>query len=512
MKEELLNKPVLAMYDVRGIQSYIFRTNRVQEIMGASRIVENIMIRGLKKICEDNQFSSNEYIVDWNTEDVEFLSNESIKMQVMYIGGGNAYVLFRSGEICQTINRALARFVFENTYSLQLAVAVVEKTEDYGYDYNQVKLEMRRVKSEMPDGRPVGAFPFMKVDAMTGFPIVKESDDEFRSTESVLKIKAYVKSVQEGEEKILDNLTEKEDSILAVVHIDGNSMGLRIGQIMRSIPDDKKKDYSAVTRVVRGISQSIDTSFKESFKSMCDYIDQSLPKLKLYKGDTPYRKIICAGDDITFICNAKVVLEAVKFFLLDISKKYLSYYDETEAKVSIKEPFSACAGIAIIHSHFPFSDAYQVAEACCDSAKKVAKSKENLGPNGEVGNYLDFQVCGNINAADLTPYRKKHYTVDENLIISRPYKVVDGGNPENFETITLGSVDELIYLIRYFTDADIIPRSQAKQLREEFTKGKESKEAYMTFLKSRQRTLPNKQTKDEWYDALELMDYYVKPM
>ena len=34
MREELLDKEVLAMYDVRGIQSYIFKTNKAKEIIG----------------------------------------------------------------------------------------------------------------------------------------------------------------------------------------------------------------------------------------------------------------------------------------------------------------------------------------------------------------------------------------------------------------------------------------------------------------------------------------------
>ena len=47
MKDELKMSPVLAMYDVRGIQRYIFSTNRVRDIIGASNLVENILQNGL---------------------------------------------------------------------------------------------------------------------------------------------------------------------------------------------------------------------------------------------------------------------------------------------------------------------------------------------------------------------------------------------------------------------------------------------------------------------------------
>ena len=47
-------KSFLAMYDVRGIQNYIFKTNKMQEIIGASRLVENIIIEGLDQIIAQN--------------------------------------------------------------------------------------------------------------------------------------------------------------------------------------------------------------------------------------------------------------------------------------------------------------------------------------------------------------------------------------------------------------------------------------------------------------------------
>ena len=43
---------VLAMYDVRGIQAYIFRTNKVKDIIGASTLVDNIIQKAFSKASE----------------------------------------------------------------------------------------------------------------------------------------------------------------------------------------------------------------------------------------------------------------------------------------------------------------------------------------------------------------------------------------------------------------------------------------------------------------------------
>lgn len=152
MRAELCDKEVLAMYDVRGIQSYIFKSNVAKEIIGASRLVEKIITEGLQSYIETLEVTEQvKYMKDWETDDVEaFLKDTSVKMQVMFVGGGNAYVLFRSGTICQNVNRYFSKYVLEKTYSLNLAIAVIEKTASYKNDYEKINEEMRRIKAYMP--------------------------------------------------------------------------------------------------------------------------------------------------------------------------------------------------------------------------------------------------------------------------------------------------------------------------------------------------------------------------
>ena len=42
MKDNLLDKYVLAMYDVRGKQEFIFKTNKIKEIIGGSAIIRDV--------------------------------------------------------------------------------------------------------------------------------------------------------------------------------------------------------------------------------------------------------------------------------------------------------------------------------------------------------------------------------------------------------------------------------------------------------------------------------------
>ena len=53
MKAELLDQQVLAMYDVRGIQSYIFKSNAAKEIVGAGRKNYHRRIAGICEYTEE---------------------------------------------------------------------------------------------------------------------------------------------------------------------------------------------------------------------------------------------------------------------------------------------------------------------------------------------------------------------------------------------------------------------------------------------------------------------------
>lgn len=61
------------------------------------------------------------------------------------------------------MNRFLAKYVLERTYSLNLAVAVVKKTNAYDHDYAEINEEMRRIKAFMPSTQPTGHFHLWKL-------------------------------------------------------------------------------------------------------------------------------------------------------------------------------------------------------------------------------------------------------------------------------------------------------------------------------------------------------------
>lgn len=186
---------VLAMYDVRGIQKYIFRTAKVKDAIGASAIVENIIEDALEyavnelKLTADLQWFNNDGILPYKSG--------SRDVQVLYVGGGNAYIICRDRELCLQVNRHMAKYVIEHTYSLQLAAAMTDVTGDYAADYNNLMNDMNDVKANMVTSKPLGALPVMKLELKTGYPVSAGSTED-ESTESLLKKRDGQKGAERG--------------------------------------------------------------------------------------------------------------------------------------------------------------------------------------------------------------------------------------------------------------------------------------------------------------------------
>lgn len=192
------NSYVLAMYDVRGIQNYIFRTTKLKDAIGASAIVEDIIETSLQKAVEeikDESIRCNFTLIEDSikSQTLPEYSENLYDIQILYIGGGNGVVLYSSEELCININKKMALNVLRTTYSLQLAVAYIPKTNDYSVDYKNLFSEMAKVKADMEESKPLGALPIMRADKSSGYPISYNTihDEEGKSvnvtTEALLK-------------------------------------------------------------------------------------------------------------------------------------------------------------------------------------------------------------------------------------------------------------------------------------------------------------------------------------
>lgn len=497
------NKEVLVMYDIRDIQKYIFNTNKVRDIIGASMLVDNLLEEGLTA-CKEIY--------------------PEIEMEKVFIGGGNASVLYKNSDDASKMNRALAVWVQENTYSLQLAVAAVEKTERYDEDYEKLQQEMAKVKMKMRKTALYGALPIVERESNTGFPlteIVQGPEQEERvSREVALKRKKLLTVKGQSGIKFDDIVDQKEkDSTLAVVHIDGNNMGKRIKKLMEG-----EKDYESAKSRMKQISQYINQGFSDAFEEMEKKLYEWAEVTEGESVEKRYiRRIILAGDDITFVCTGKLALSLVEVFVHALKDKVLFAAGEDEIKNLEENGFSVCAGIAYMHSHFPFSEAYRIAESCCENAKKMAK-EESAKVEGIIGSWVDFQMCKNVQMVYLHDQREKNYRLENReYLLKRPYYIpyieenaskLQKMNEKNEKFSIEHLKNQLQYLLSEKDEnGSGMTKSDLKKLRNTYSMGEEALEALLVFFKSRGKML-NESVFDEngvanWYDALEIFELFT---
>ena len=485
----------LYMYDVRGIQDYVFRTNKMKEIIGASLLVEDLIKKiFIKQLNEENErrINNNEkeliYIDKISSPDSLQFSIDSdynqIDAEIMYYGGGNLLVFFKDETLGKMISHKMCIELTKETYSLQLAVAHVEihGENTYKEDYQTLQNEIEKVKANMPTSLPIAGFPITLNDPLTGFPFSKIDEGEKVTYESYVKRRKYNECHHTGE-KINDFKSEEGDSMVAIVHIDGNNMGQHIKKKMSDI-----STYRDATKAARTISEEINNMFvrkclKEVIKQVpqfCKQVDLDEKRNKR----TLFRSIISAGDDITFVCNARIALLCVKTFM-DVLKRE-------------GDKYHACAGIFICHSHFPFSRGYQYAEQLCDNAKKKNREYMNRDMSKDT-NFIDFQMnySGLLNDID---YIREHLYVSHKgkAIYGRPYHVGDSlGREDIYE------LDELFSILK---ELESLPRNKLKSLREAFYVSEHQVDREILEMNTRLIKKVQFDNKQILFDAIDVMD------
>lgn len=420
------NSYVLAIYDIQKKQDFIYKSNKMRQISGASLLIRDCFKEWLFSLKDTEQkflIFSNDSTAFSQAGFLKHINNDGYWGELIYEGGGNCYVLYKNHAAYREINKRFYRKLLEETYSLHILTSFIKNVnfDNFKSDWDRLEEEHRKRKIRDSQIYPVNALPIVQVDDRNYMPLaelewigkegdfvekkgttVKVSYESHKKYEKFRQFRKAGKSDNDklsgfvSGEKFLDDVVTArgEESLLAVVYIDGNNMGAKL---KACIGDG---DYETCIANLRAFSDEIQTL----------YIDKRIEEIEALlqnKKEDKRRFVIYAGDEITFICNAR--------HAYDIACSYLEQlYSEPIDKEEIGRRTS-CAGISIFHSHMPFSDAYKIAEECCAFAKK--KIQEYGITNASL---LDYHYCQGAIGTSLEDIRKHEGNED----ISRPWVIV----------------------------------------------------------------------------------------
>ncbi len=435
----------LAQYTIRSKQAYIFRTNSLREITGASAIIRDAWDE-LLKAAEDSGIPcvSAEDGIPFS---LEHAFDNGTMMVELFRGGGNETILFKDRDAYRKVNAAFTRRLLESSPGMVTLCAAVEATDDYMWDYGQLMAELQREKNGMNAVSGFTMMPFSLMDRNTFQPIVAvlERSGELRevSAESKAKlIKADRDSRITEDNKWLDDLVkdDEEKSLLAVVHADGNNMGKKIPGYLGD-----QREYNVCVEKMRKFVKATARAFTGDSGNEPKAVMDSLAKEKGWN----VRWVVSDGDDATFICDAKGALELTECYLRAVSEQKNA--DLCDAKGRVFR-FSSCAGICIFHRHYPFAAAYEMAEAACEKAKKPVHQSEGQNVKDEA--WIDFHYIHSGLNGDLDTLRKRQGTA---AAMARPWAVVSSSEDE------IVSVEKIKETVSILQQAEV-SRSRIKKL------------------------------------------------
>lgn len=480
----------LVLIETSGNQNYIFSTNKLRENIGASDLTYRAGTKWVLKAVEKIT-----HIAIWDDDTTKLRKNlldptlnrpiedsGSVSVEVLIATSGKALLLTREHKDAKQIIQEVTLKAIKEAPSLDIYGLISAPFDWYAKDFRksglgsvnrEVHKKFEVVRSQRPS--PISRFlrlPVVDECATSGLPASPEIDKRTGKNISSVSFskqseneKAFIrvakllisderqirfaKNIGEldrlfGENEKPSNNTDQDangfddsdDKMAwrAIIHADGNGLGeifLKFDTLVSS-----NRDY---VDKYRRFSLALDVCTESAFlKALNVFVDNPESNQNIsVKRKIPIIPLVLGGDDLTVVCDGRYALNFTYEFLRAFEKETVKteHYGGIIADVAKEalnaDRLSACAGVAIVKLHFPFSVAYELAESLMKSAKTVKKNVTD--PNDDKKPYpcsaLDFHVLYDSSNVDLGKIRDKLVIKDgdnpASRLYQRPYVVTE---------------------------------------------------------------------------------------
>lgn len=515
----------VTVLDTSGIQPFIFNSNVLRENIGASELVHRATrLWAFESLDElepnrDNEPARNnisgdearqDHVAAMYTAKFEADGSDKVGAEVVYAGGGNTVVLFQGRDHLQRARDFVFHLgcrILEDAPGLNLYAAHGEY--EWGNEQHPLPQvisdalsELGRNKGRDPGSLPALGWPVTAACTSTGLPANSPHPDSKGKTGAASRANRQVKAKWDAadlaDERLrgmfpwieearfewtnnfddLADLRERDEGYIAVVHADGNGMGARIKALTEAWSmGDKALDPRGYIKAMRELSVTVQNTAQAALQCTLEALTQFLavedwqqPWQHAIRGEVhyfPVRPIVFGGDDVTLVCAGAWGLAVAQRYLAELERQSLPD----------GAPPYACAGVAIVKTHYPFSQAHELSEELL----KSAKSRVRAITGGKMASALDWHYTTAGLTAELKEIRRREYRVETGPLHMRPL-VLDGGH-------SWRNWDQLTALVEAF-DAWEEQRNKTLRLREALRRGPDGVAEFWTIFGEPGQSLP----------------------
>lgn len=358
--------------NINEIQSLIFETGKLKEIIGGSVFIEQACTTEFVEAVEKTGFPFRaenqvinaagkiQYIFD-NREACEkvvfdFFKSLSVKMPgIKYVQAVHKLEGELKKEDIQALERKLNVQRSKNIHQHQLGLMVSERArktggigfiEDVNEDY-EILDQKQYTKRQYNWRNKRGLF------------------HHFLSNQDDYKDEHFPQEID-------DIRLKKDNEWIAIIHADGNNLGKLISSMSQNLKDQGKNYQKFLNQFSLLLDQATKEAAKAAFRKV---VQPAFGKLE-GKQTIPLTPVLLGGDDLTIIIRADLAIDFTYEFLKNFeiqTKLKFGVLAQDFGIRHLEKGLTACAGIAYIKYNYPFHFGVNLSDDLCKYAKNRAK-------------------------------------------------------------------------------------------------------------------------------------------
>lgn len=385
-----MDRNYLVMLDISGIHDYIFGTNKLREIRGASILLDRL---NRKKAIDE----------------LKSYGDEGQEWESVVAGGGNIKVIFDKKGYAEKYVDFLKRLFYDDANGVDVTVTLCEKKDSWSegewisHSERQLqkdKLVKERKRQNLSSGyfkscQACGIFPaevevlrdrfvcngcFQKINESKYYKNMEVYNRLVKSIDMTLKLPNEFGDI--GKQS-------HPQGYIGFIYADGNRMGEHLEKIKRF---NELKEFSK--NVEEATFEAVVTTIKNHFGN-----------------DFTFQIILAGGDDLIMVVPAhKAISMAIDF--CDEFNQMLKEYNGTDS-------VTTSAAVVLCHDSVPIKNVLESAEGLLRNAKIRSRKNSDVS-------YIDFTATTGSTLGDPISRRKKELEYLDNGEISltmRPYSL-----------------------------------------------------------------------------------------